>query len=446
MELKDYKVIDFRKEIFEKNKKNKMKIIDEIEKQYKDIHLSSKGVSDNQSGYGKGDYQYDFIWLDGVYNEMTFRICFYTQDIDLNSGNIHIYHGKYTFQKNLIKNNGPDSLFDKNISCEKSLEEASKKIQLSSYGVDNFSLEGFMKEFLDFLNKGSLENLLSQDYFLIDKSFAEFSTSHYPQKGNIITKFYYYKEFGPINHIDIDVSKNSVLSYKFAYKNLYENDVLQKQFQELHKWELVSSGKNYVIRGDTMISPHILFRTYGIKNQKEMEDYIKEKDGLKELVEKTIRSCYDLGNFLPIPYNRDKNKSLNTKKSLWCKEKIDINNQEEIDDSIYVFLVCIYNYYHPNQKIESMDINQHAEDYYHLLVQNYKEWLDSFTNWDDFMAKNYLENFCEKNRPKKFLQKKMELKDALVVINDILEKRKNAIKNDILNKGVEKNESSNRKI
>ncbi len=433
MELKDYKIIDFKKEIFERNKNNKKLVIKEIKKNYKDIFLFNKGISDNNSGYGKGDYQYDFVWLDGIYNEMNFRICFYTQDIDLNSQNIHIYHGNYTFQKNLIKNNGPYSLFSKNMNCQKSFEMASKNIQLSSYQADNFCLQGFMQELLDFLNKGNIMNLLSNDYFLIDKAFAEISNSKYPKNENEIVKFYYYKDLATKLNIDIDVSKNVVLGYKFAYKNMYKKYHLQKQGKGLHKWELVSDDEKFIIRGDTMISPYILFNLYGIKNLEDMNDYINNDENLKELIEKTINLCYDFGNFLPIPYNKNKNTSLNNKKTKWCKEKIDINNKNELDDSFYVFLICIYNYYHPNDLIQLEGFNQLANKYSDLLAQNYKEWLDSFVKWDNFIQKNYLKFFCENNRPKKIFQKNMKLKDALVVINDILEKRKDAIKNDILN-------------
>ena len=53
---------------------------------------------------------------------------------------------------NLVKNlNGPYSLFDININCKESFDRTINNMKLSSYGIDNFDLDSFIYEFLDFI-------------------------------------------------------------------------------------------------------------------------------------------------------------------------------------------------------------------------------------------------------------------------------------------------------
>lgn len=152
MNLSEYKIEDFRKEILRRNTENKKAIIDLIQNKYKDIYLFVDEHDGRKPGYGVGLYEYDFVWLDGIYNKRNFRICFYTQDIDKNSYNIHIFHGFYTFQKNLVKNiSGPYSIFNMNMKFNESCEMAISNLRVSSYGIDNFDLEEFMNEFLEFI-------------------------------------------------------------------------------------------------------------------------------------------------------------------------------------------------------------------------------------------------------------------------------------------------------
>lgn len=153
MELKDYKVLDFRKEIFERNKRNRDAIVTRIQNEYKDITIYINKIGDILPGFGQGEHQYDFIWLDGRYNNKNFRICFYTQNIDENSLNVHIYHGNYTLQQNLVRNaeKSSKSIFDKSLSTECCFKEAIAKISHFSYGIDNFNLDEFMKEFLKYI-------------------------------------------------------------------------------------------------------------------------------------------------------------------------------------------------------------------------------------------------------------------------------------------------------
>lgn len=151
-ELSKYKIQDFRNEILKRNTLHKELFVKKIKEKYKDIILFTKEKNNYKPGYGVNRYKYDFVWLDGIYNNKNFRICFYTQDIDPSSYNIHIYHDVYTFQKNLLKNmNGPYSLFNINISCKDSFEQAINNMKLSSYGIDNFDLDNFLYEFLNFI-------------------------------------------------------------------------------------------------------------------------------------------------------------------------------------------------------------------------------------------------------------------------------------------------------
>lgn len=138
-----------KEKIYSINKKNKIDFRKEIKKNYKDVFLVN-------GGYGKkgSRYEYDFIWQDIEYIGKYFRICFYSQDIDLNSYNVHIYHGKYTFQKELIKNSkgSPYSIFDKHINLGEGFKKAKENMKYSNYGIDNFDLKSFVKEFLNFIN------------------------------------------------------------------------------------------------------------------------------------------------------------------------------------------------------------------------------------------------------------------------------------------------------
>lgn len=147
-DLSKYKIEDFRNEILRRNTLHKEMVIKKIKENYQDIFI----ITEHNSGYGRGKYKYDFVWLDGTYNNKNFRICFYSQDIDSKSYNVHIYHDRYTFQNNLVKNlNGPYSLFNINLSCKESFDMAINNIKLSSYGIDNFDLDNFIYEFLDFI-------------------------------------------------------------------------------------------------------------------------------------------------------------------------------------------------------------------------------------------------------------------------------------------------------
>lgn len=146
----DIKIEDFKKSIREKNIQNRRAIIDYISK---DEKLSDIIIHKHKGLPGKSKYMYDFIWIDGEYKESNFRICLYFQDIDEYSLNVHIQHGTYTFQKNLVKN-GSDilSIFDGNLNCKDSFLYAMKNISHSSYDADSFEIEPFVDELLRFLN------------------------------------------------------------------------------------------------------------------------------------------------------------------------------------------------------------------------------------------------------------------------------------------------------
>jgi hypothetical protein len=146
-ELSNHSIEDFKKEILRRNKKNRKLVINEIKKHYNDIKLNSR------SGLASGKYEYDFLWLDGIYAGKNFRICFYYQDIDTDSCNVHIFHGKYTLECDLVNNCkiGPASIFNINKSGRDVFLDASKKLGYSTQDADNFDIEVFLNELCSFI-------------------------------------------------------------------------------------------------------------------------------------------------------------------------------------------------------------------------------------------------------------------------------------------------------
>lgn len=206
--IKKMKLVDFKTEIQRRNKESRIKIIKELDK-YKNITLFKRsGVPTN------GRYKYDFLWIDGKYKKTFFRICLYTQDIDLESLNVHIYHGNYTFQKGLVQNfNTIRSVFgrvpdvDLETLPKDDLEAYSKEFMrasfttvmqntaVSSFNMENLNAERLVKELLDFVgyyNDNPREekyDKVSQEYLeRLNRNHNSFNHGIFPQKNKKLPK------------------------------------------------------------------------------------------------------------------------------------------------------------------------------------------------------------------------------------------------------------------
>lgn len=98
-----------------------------------------------------------------------------------------------------------------------------------------------------------------------------------------------------------------------------------------------------------------------------------------------LESAHRLGNFIPVP------EGCNQPRGSYFGE---------LRDYWDLTLLIIYNYYTGKKDdirkiVEKVSVNEgeNKEEKIEELTKRYKEWLDSFGNWDNFVRKNYMRAF-----------------------------------------------------
>lgn len=98
-----------------------------------------------------------------------------------------------------------------------------------------------------------------------------------------------------------------------------------------------------------------------------------------------LESAHTLGNFIPVP------EGCNQPRGSYFGE---------LRDYWDLTLLIIYNYYTGKKDdirkiVEKVSVNEgeNKEEKIEELTKRYKEWLDSFGNWDNFVRKNYMRAF-----------------------------------------------------
>ncbi len=168
------------------------------------------------------------------------------------------------------------------------------------------------------------------------------------------------------------------------------------------KQYLEECKKGEDVQGETLNSVNItLNKLYGTGNN-EKENHQKER-GTKHISKKYTVTRYaenidnfkfldgtgfdefvelyhTLGNFMPVPWG--------------CNFP---RGNSKVNDYWDLTILHIYQYYTAGNNIEDIKtiLSPKKIADYDGLVKKYKEWLDSFGNWENFVNKNYLHAFVE---------------------------------------------------
>ena len=100
--------------------------------------------------------------------------------------------------------------------------------------------------------------------------------------------------------------------------------------------------------------------------------------------------AYTIGNFTPVPYG--------------CNDK---RGKGLTQDSWPLALKCIYDWYETSQEDKKKSFLAKLLNYNQDAMNNYSAWLKSFETWDNFVDKNFLQDYTEwqkrpYGRPKEF--------------------------------------------
>ncbi|MCC3865674.1 hypothetical protein K0040_15530 [Terrisporobacter petrolearius] len=226
--------------------------------------------------------------------------------------------------------------------------------------------------------------------------------------------------------IDCDVSLRSVFIYTLVFDFLGTEELINKQSSK-YKYQ-INKNKEYdkgveIYFGDTMTSFWTTLKAYIQENapkgdirkqtgeflldingyvpkeQRKMGWYSYIKKNMKEFeallsdeCKEFLRLNHTMANFIPVPEKFNINRSANP------NGKKRINAEWDYWD---LTLKSIYNYYNPkNSDNESETGNGYKALEFLLkttkdteIFAKCKEWLDSFESWNEFIIKNYLQDF-----------------------------------------------------
>ncbi len=127
-------------------------ILLEKRKANQDVTIFKRG------GFGRGKFK-KYVWLDLEVANRLFRICFYTNDIDVRSGNTHELSTNVVFQRDLKRRNSkapasPNEFNEKTQRWELYPEKTKQSKQLISC-CDTAQL---IEEFIQYLHKNGIKN------------------------------------------------------------------------------------------------------------------------------------------------------------------------------------------------------------------------------------------------------------------------------------------------
>ena len=241
---------------------------------------------------------------------------------------------------------------------------------------------------------------LKGDPFVLDLLFKDIY--YYNDKWNCLEKYLYYRS--TIYRIDPDVSLYLCELYKRIFGYIDEKAIIQNQIykkkEQRNLYEIISKGQ--CLRGETLVNGmEIIKRIAIIKSQKFfssdgdidlIQNIILKDESILELLEKHIKLCYSVGNFMPIPLI---SKSLNQAKGQLCYEEphCKMGRKDFFYDGIYPYLINFYNYFVNNSRDNT---------FIKIVAENYSEWLSNTygqgkKGWHNFVDYNYLTDFVDDN-------------------------------------------------
>lgn len=188
--------------------------------------------------------------------------------------------------------------------------------------------------------------------------------------------------------IDIDVSEWTMDYYVKKYDYLIGNKPVNQQGFS-YKYEVSSSGVVY--RGDTMTSYGNFIRKY-FKEKDHLRNIGKEKcaekiidgESVEEYMEEFAYLSHTLGNLIPVPlfFNVERS-GLFADCDYWDIAMYNIYKWCETGDDRYIF-----------ELLNRYNKNNHVPE----SIYRFKKWLSLYNyNWQEFVNKNYLNDFVDKD-------------------------------------------------
>lgn len=204
-----------------------------------------------------------------------------------------------------------------------------------------------------------------------------------------IEKWEKYKQYEPAHDndsIDCDVCELAVYVYHKCWKFIEERKVNSnrptRQFRNNpynirnHKYQLVinhdDKTKEYY-RGDTMTSFKNTYNHYKM--------HFESNEKIKEQIEKFAKLHHTIGNMIPVPSHFNlKRSGYFARYDFWDLTMQQIRKWYKHHDD------------EPLKQLLNPDGNNNEEE---LSIALCKKWLSYFTGWNDFVEKNYLQNFIQ---------------------------------------------------
>lgn len=196
------------------------------------------------------------------------------------------------------------------------------------------------------------------------------------------------------NHAECSSLESVVKDYKTIYPWLNDFNVREQMYS--NKYELINK-KGVIFRGDTMtgieitLKKYILF-TLGISKLPKnlcFEEFVfknLEYINVSDRCEFFIQTMHSFGNFIPVPLGFETGRS---NSGLW--------NYWDIP------MAHIYRYYMDQSDQPLEDLFKHANPLNKQdTINNCKQWLNMFGNWQTFLDQNFLNSYVDKyKRPLK---------------------------------------------
>lgn len=266
------------------------------------------------------------------------------------------------------------------------------------------------------------ELLLNTRVVIDEDTLCQFDDTNWYTEDNFLKKYLEYKKTtSPIyKGVDCDVSLLSIVMYVLLSDEVELSDIIN-QYSSKQKYEIQSNGTRF--KGDTLTSAlHILKLYLGclwkyidnddkLKNEKKYQEFYKlfpyvartgvpvaptgtwneycfeNSDMIWNVMDESAKKflrCYNMfGNYMRIPGNSYGGDSFNTARSKFGKW-----------DTIDTLLGKIYAYYKNDDfRYLSMIFTNKKEE----ITQETLQWLQEFPNWSDFIEKNALSAFVDKD-------------------------------------------------
>lgn len=204
-----------------------------------------------------------------------------------------------------------------------------------------------------------------------------------------ITKWGKYKQYKPAHDedsIDCDVCELAVYIYHKSWRFLNERKVNAnrptKQYTEepyyyvrKHKYQLVinhDKEKEYY-RGDTMTSFNNTYNHY--------KKHFKSNEKIKEQIEKFAKLHHTIGNMIPVPsYFNSERSGKCARYDFWDLTMQQIKKWYKHSDD------------EPLKHLINPEGDNNKEK---ISIAHCEKWLSYFTDWNDFVEQNHLQNFIQ---------------------------------------------------